>query len=346
MSDIENTDTSNNVDIDDLDALSSSLFGQKVEDSKPAEPASSEEPVKEEAEETSGDDTNTESDGDDTQEEETEGDESEEDSEDEEEDATEEPAPKPKRNRYQERITELVTARREAERRLAALEEQLNNPQNKEQAKTEAPTKAAELRAPDPTEKNEDGTEKYPLGEFDPGYIRDLTRHTFEEMTRESQTKEAQTREAREAEEKANQLQTEWNTRLAPAQERYPDYQEQIATLEPLFTGVDESYGEYLAQTLMAMDHGPDVLYYLAQNIDEAQSIFALGAQRATLKLGRIDATFETSEQEQPQPKVKRVTKAPTPPAHQNKGSAGARPAVPPDTDDLDAFAATFFKRP
>ena len=89
----------------------------------------------------------------------------------------------------------------------------------------------------------------------------------------------------------------------------------------------------------MSMDHGPDVLYYLAENVDEAKEIFESGPQKATIALGRIESRYIQSEST----KRPRVSKAPSPPPT-NKGSAGGSKTVRPDTDDLDSFEKTFFK--
>jgi len=91
------------------------------------------------------------------------------------------------------------------------------------------------------------------------------------------------------------------------------------------------------------MDKGPDVLYYLSNHPEEANSIVNSGAQKATLALGRIESRFLKSEQDAPKPKL---TKAPAPPPRgaQARGTNGAYIAVAPDTDDLDAFEQEFFK--
>lgn len=320
------------LDFEDLDNFSSSFFGQKKD--------VSEEPAKlpdnnESSDDTSGDVI--------TGEDESEGDDPEdtEDQDDEEQENTPEPEGK-KPSRSQQRITELNTKYREAERREQALLQRLEALENGSQKTAEPPAKAAtENTTPTPADQNEDGTDKYPLGEFDPGFIRDLTKHTIAEAQREaaetrSQT-EAQERQQREAE----ALHNEWKEKEVPAKERYPDYGEKVASLEEVFADVDPAYGEYLAQTVMAMDKGPDVLYYLSNHPDEARSIIKSGGVKAVIQLGRLESRF--FEEDKPQPKPK-VSSAPTPPP-QNKGSAGGKRSVSPDTDDLDAFASEFFKK-
>ena len=94
------------------------------------------------------------------------------------------------------------------------------------------------------------------------------------------------------------------------------------------------------------MDKGPDVLYYLASNPEEARQIVNSGAQKATLALGRIEAKFLEVESKKSSAKPK-VSKAPTPPPPnaRARGANGAFISVQPDTDDLDAFEAAFFDK-
>ena len=125
------------------------------------------------------------------------------------------------------------------------------------------------------------------------------------------------------------------------AQERYPDYFEKGQELIDSFSGIDEQYGQYLTDTIMEMDAGPDVFYYLATNPEEAKKIVDAGPRKATIALAKLEAQFVSATPETRAPKIK-TTKAPTPPP-QLKGSAVARASVPIDTDDLDAFTKALF---
>lgn len=258
----------------------------------------------------------------------------------------EEPAPKPKKNRFQERIDELTTARREAERReqaLAAKLEALEAKFNQNEKPTPAP-QVKEDTGPQPTDTNDDGSEKYPLGEFDPNYIRDLTRHELSQQLKAQQEATAKDQERLKIEAAQAQLQTEWNEKITPAQERYPDFQEKGQQLVDSFSDLDPAYSQYLANTLMEMEYGPDVLYYLASNPDEAQKIIKSGATKATIALGRIESKFALAEAEKQIARPK-VSQAPTPPSHLNKGSDTAKPAIRGDEDDLDLFEKEFLKK-
>lgn len=329
------TEQENIVDTNEenLDAFSEEFFGRNIPEPEPTNSEAEDEP----SEVTNApEDEDTHDDGDDDtpapdNEDET----------DEVDEEVDEPAPKPKKNRFQERIDELNGKYREEERQRKALEARLAALENPVPAKTEEPTSN---KVPTPDDKNEDGTDKYPLGDLDPNYIRDSMKAMFEAelaKTREAQEKEVQQREedaARAA------LQVEWNSKLEPARERYPDFNEKGQEMISSLGDLDTAYGEYLAATLMAMENGSDVLYYLATHPDEAKAIVDSGATKATIALGRLEAQFMANEE--PQPKVRpKVSSAPPPPKHVNKGSSVSTPEVADDTDDLDAFAAKLFKR-
>lgn len=324
---------------EDLDAFSNEFFGQ-TRAPDPQEAATSE--VEEIEDQPSEDDDATEiteegsQEGDDTPSE----DETEDDGEQAEEIADE---PKPKKNRFQERIDELTTARREAERREIALRAEFEALK----AKLEQPDESyeeSEAIGPSPDDVNEDGTDKYPLGEFDPKFIKDQVKFTLEQEMKALEQARAQEEEQRVLEQQQQEIQKTWNDKLVPAQERYPDFQEKGQTLIDSFNGLDPSYGEYITNVIMSMDYGPDVFYYLSNNPDEAHKIVNSGAAKATIALGRLEAKFAFAEEEKQKARPI-VSKAPTPPAHLNKGSAMARAEVAPDTDDLDAFEALYFKK-
>lgn len=330
---------------DDLDTFSDEFFGQ-----------SSPEPEKTNSEvekpEENNDSAPKADDQDDTPEdvEDTEDDDAlaneDEDTDDEEED--DEPAPKPKKNRFQERIDELVRKEREAERRAEALEQRLRELESgsKKEDTPKPQPNTQEDGGPRPDAKNEDGTDKYPLGEFDPSYVRDLARHEAVSQLRLAREEEAQERRQAEIEQAKTQLLSEWEQKLAPAQERYPDFEEKGQELVRGFQDIEPAYGEHLTAVLMGLDHGPDVLYHLASNPDLANTIIKSGATKATIALAELNAEFRSSlgtSNEGSQTK-KRVSKAPNPPPT-NKGSAGGVRTVAPDTDDLDAFEAQFFKK-
>jgi len=337
----ENTTPDTTPDVD-LDAFSEDFFGQKNPDPEQASSKGDDDPAPEDSDAPNED---AHSDGEEAiiEDDDTLANEDEDDT-----DEAEDDSPKPKKNRFQERIDELVGKEKAAERRAQELEDKLaalaaRLEQNKE---VETPTpKAVDGDAePQPNDLNEDGSEKYALGEFDPKYIKDLTKFALANERRTLKEQEEQEANQRKQDEQRATLESEWNAKLEPARERYPDFQEKGQTLVDSFSGVTPQYGEYLTSTIMSLDYGPDVLYYLANNLDEASKIVNSGAAKATVALGRLEAQFAAKDKNSKTPGLK-VSKAPAPPAHQNKGSSVSRGTVAPDTDDLDAYSAMFFKK-
>ena len=109
--------------------------------------------------------------------------------------------------------------------------------------------------------------------------------------------------------------------------------------LETTFSDLDSNYADYIVQTIKSLDHGPEVLYYFANNLEEADRLLKGGPLVATLALGEINSMFKGQGR-----KETKVSKAPPPPQVSTKGTS-ARVAFTADTDDLDAFSDAFFPK-
>jgi len=321
MSETETTTEVQFDNSDDLDAFSAGFFGQK-----PAEST----PTKVEAEQGPVDETPVEA-------------EAQTDEEDEAE-LQEEVKEAPKKKTVQDRIDEVVRQReelkRESESQLAELRAEVEKLKNPVSANPVAQATASEP-VPDATDK--DGNPVYALGEFDPQYIRDLTRFTLQQERAKVDAEVAETQRRNAVQQEQQALTTSWNSKIEEATKEYPDLVEKGQALLNNFNNLDANYAGYLSTVLMSMDKGPDVLYYLSNHPDEAAAIVNSGAQKATLALGRLEARFSKSEQEAPKPKTSKAP-APIPRNAQARGTNGAFIAVEPDTDDLDAFSQEFFK--
>lgn len=247
---------------------------------------------------------------------------------------------KPKKKSAQERIDEVVANWRQAERERDELLAKFAELEKTRKEVPNEPSKTPEVvnsGEPTPEDLDENGEAKYPLGDFDPKYIKDLMKFTFEKEAKEAKAKqEAEQRQALEEQAKA-ELRDAWQERLTKAEKVYPDLQQKGMRLDSVVANLDPSYGEYLAQTIMSLDNGPEVLYYLSDNLEEAQRLVAGGPLKATIGLGELNAMFK-KKAESP---VK-VTKAPEPPAERARGTNG-RFEIPDDTDDLEAFAKKFY---
>lgn len=330
------------VDIDDdLDKFSEQLFNRKYGKEEKVEEVKEEEV--EDSEEVESLET----------EEETPEEEVEEEAETPEEE--EEPEPKPKKKKSaQERFDELTAekyeerrAREAVERELASLRREMET--LKAGREKEEPTPLREglpENAPKPDAKDKDGNPIYELGEFDPLYIRDLTKFTIDEETKAADARRAQ--EQWEAGVKAAQeeLANAWVDKVAEAEESIPTIRDDITRLTGVFENIEPNYGEYLAMTIMQCDAGPEIMSYFSNNIGEAQKLVAAGPAAATLAIGRLEAQFakQSSTEQVEQKSNKTVTKAPTPPEERTKGTHG-RQGIRGDTPDLDAFSDMFFQK-
>lgn len=327
------SDSENHVDTtDDLDAFEKDFFQRPEAPVKEADEDQSEEPkdkVEEEVTETPL---------------ETPEDDAPEGEEVEDEELEEAPKPKAKKS-AKERIDELVADRyardREIENLRRELEQAKARPEEKEEPK---PVKASVPEGmPMADAVDDDGNPVYELGEFDPQFIRDLTKFTIAEETRIAKENEQRLAAQKQMEAAQAEIQQKWLTNVAEVEKEIPDLRQEIAELADVFKDVEPSYGEYLASVIMESDFGPQIMHHLSQNIGEAQKIVASGPAAATLSIGRLEARFVKADDEEPQPK-KKVSNAATPPEQRTRGAHG-RFSVPPDTDDLDAFEREFFKR-
>lgn len=326
MSETEVSTESQTANTDDLDAFSSNFFGQKEEDTsdKTKDKAEQEDESKDTTQETESQTEDT-------------------DQETEETEEVLEEAPK-KKQTVQDRIDELVKQREDAKRDGQAQIDALRKEFDEQLKALKQPAKTEEKKGePTPFDTKEDGEPKYPLGEFDPQYIRDLTRFTLEDERVQVKAQYEQEQRVREEQQAAQTLQTDWNQRVETAKAEYPDLVEKGTALLNGFNDLDQNYAGYLSTVLMSMDKGPDVLYYLSNHPEEARAIVNSGAQKATLALGRIEARFlETDQTKNAKPKV---SKAPEPPSVRTRGTNGAFVSVAPDTDDLNAFETAFFTK-
>ena len=320
MSETEVATEHQEVDTDNLDAFADDFFGQKPskEAPKTKEPEAAQEG---DAEEVVAAEAQT-------------------DAEDEAELEQEVKEPVKKKQTVQERIDEVVRQREEIRRdgdaKIEALRKEF------EEYKKGSQPAPVEAKEPQPDALKEDGTPVYQLGEFDPNYIRDLTRFTLETERSKAQAEWAEQQRVNSVQQEQQALQAGWNTKVEAATVENPDFVEKGQALLVNFENLDPGYAGYLSSALMNMEKGTDVLYYLANHPDEAKAIVNSGAQKATLALGRIEARFLTGDENVPRAKV---TKAPAPPPVRARGTNGAFIAVEPDTDDLDLFEAEFFKK-
>lgn len=270
---------------------------------------------------------------------------------DEDEGEPEEQAPKDKpKSKAQKRIEELVTEARVAQRErdafarenaaLKALSEK------KPEAKTPNVREDLPADAPDPDAINDKGEAVYPLGEFDPKFVRELNKFAFEQEMKAYKEQVAVEAKAEEHRKTQEALAVDWTGKIEEFEMTHEDARESISELAQSFENIDPIYGDYLAMTIMSSEVGPEIMYHLSQNIGEAQKIVASGPQAATFAIARLEAKFlreDAPEVKEDKRNTKKVSEASPPPEIRTRGQGG-KFAVSPDTDDLDAFEKVFFK--
>lgn len=324
MSETEVSTESQSVDTDDLDAFATDFFGENKVDDQAAKP------------DQANPDAPTQKDPD-TDAQKTDPDPNEDP------DAEFVEAP-PKKKTVQDRIDELVRQREDQKREAAREVADLRKEFEAQLAALKPQPVQSKDSEPTPEALNEDGTPKYALGEFDPLYIRDLTRFTLEQERNQANIRAEEQRRNQEQATQAAALQTSWNEKLEAATKTYPDLRTKGQTLLDGFGNLDSGYAGYLATVLMSMDFGPDVLNYLSDNPAEATKIVNSGATKATVALGRIEAKFAEADAIKQVAKPK-ISNAPPPPAATARGTAGGAKVLDADTDNLDDFSDLFFSK-
>lgn len=252
---------------------------------------------------------------------------------------------KPKKKSAKERIDELTANWRSTERALQeALREveKLRTPSEQTEPKTVRKETSYDEDLPRPDAVDEHGNPLYPLGDYDPQFIIDLNKVVARKEIERARAEENAAREKAAEEEAKLALTTEWASKLEEAEKSMPDLRTKGMALEAAFSNLDPGYGEYLVSAIMSLDNGPEVLYYLSDNLSEARSIVEAGPARATMALGRLDAILSKPKAESK--KIKTPTNAPPPPAVRARGSNG-RFTDSDDLDDLDVLAEKLFRR-
>lgn len=117
----------------------------------------------------------------------------------------------------------------------------------------------------------------------------------FRDLQRQDEERQVQERERLAAVERR----TTYETNVAKAEQRYPDYHEVTAEMPVTPT---------MAAFLMGHDKGPDIAYYLGRSPDEAMRIAMLDPVKQGYELAKLETKLAT-----PQQAAKTVTSAPDP---------------------------------
>lgn len=194
--------------------------------------------------------------------------------------------PRDEKGRFvpQERVNEITKARREAERRADAAEREL-----------------ASLRQQQPAQHQPQSTDKAPsLADFN--YDMDAwSSATQEYLLTQAESRVEQRLAGKTQQERQRTIQDGFEAKAAKYAADHPDFGQAVEDL-----GRTIRFSPEVVEAIGVSDHGPAVVHYLAQHLDEADRIARLPAHLAALHLGRIEAQVSTA-------KPKPVTNAPKP---------------------------------
>lgn len=201
---------------------------------------------------------------------------------------------------------ERDTARRENEelKRKLALKDQAPEKPAEKSAEKSAPAFAE----PEPDAKD---TAKYPEGQYDPKFIKDLTswqnwKDRFEARQQDEADREKQRRDEAQRTEKASRrtLEKGWMDRVAGIEEAHPEIHEAIDNVGPLLTVSNQ------ADMVMEAERGPEIILYMHEHPEETMKVAQHGTPGAVARyIGKIEAELGIAGAKPP---AKELT--PTPP--------------------------------
>lgn len=226
--------------------------------------------------------------------------------------------PRDEKGRFvpQERVNEITRARREAERRADALEREL-----------------ASIRQQHPAQHQPQSTDKAPsLADFN--YDMDAwSSATQEYLLTQAESRVEQRLAGKTQQERQRSIQDGFEAKAAKYAVDHPDFGQAVEDL-----GRTIRFAPEVVEAIGVSEHGPAVVHYLAQHLDEADRIARLPAHLAALHLGRIEAQVSTA-------KPKPVTKAPDPAPTLGGGSAANKDPDRMTSDEWLAWRNKQLKR-
>lgn len=195
-----------------------------------------------------------------------------------------------KKNRFQERISELVEKRREAESKAERAEREMQEMRARLEALQAQPEPAKQ--EPKPT-RDAFSTED--------DYIEALTEWKAGQAIakREQETREAQARRHQE------ELAAQWKRNQEKAKAEIDDYAEVVGKSEVVLPG-------HLHQAIIESEIGPHLAYYFAKHPDEAKRFAAMSATTALRQLGKLEDRMMEEPDKKPEPVIEK-SKAPPP---------------------------------
>lgn len=223
-------------------------------------------------------------------------------------------------------LTETQRKFQEARERAAYLEGQL--------AAAQRPAESAAPSQPDgpPQEPNiDDFPDDYSAFErAQRRYIVDVAKYELKQEHQQAQTQAAQVQTQQ-------QIETNWRKAVTTAQEKYPDFMDTISN-------PDFRQSASVADAIKSSEIGGDVAYFLAKNLDVANSLNAMSPIQAAREIGKIEAKLMSAPKPTPPPVI---SQAPEPISTVVPGDSGVTVELKdlPMDDYFKARAPKIFHR-
>jgi hypothetical protein len=150
-------------------------------------------------------------------------------------------------------------------------------------------------------------------------YATAKAKHEAEKAVQEHQAKQ-QSESQKQAQAK---LIEQWEEKVDAAADKYPDWTEVVGEVKPT---------RPWAIAAMEADNGPDILYHLGKNLDEARRINSLSPTAQIREIGKLEVKLAA---EAPKPKAPSRAPAPITPL---AGTAPVASDVPSDQDDIKTW--------
>jgi hypothetical protein len=245
----------------------------------------------------------------------------------------------------QERINELTKARHTAEREAERLRQELKDlregrapkaeqlpKEEKKETTQEAGTEPVGLAPgePDPTD-----AKKYPFGEFDKKYLRDMTDWRVAEKLAERDRQAEERAQQNAVTEHEKSIHTRLETHATNGSKKHEDFIQKVVVESDAW-----ALSDTLAELTAESEVGDEILYYLATHPAESQEIYDLTPAQQARRFGRLETQFISAEQGAATVKTENpalpAPKAP-PPIRSAKGASSA-PRSPASAENFEEF--------
>jgi len=190
----------------------------------------------------------------------------------------------------QERVNEITRARREAERRADSLERELSQYRQTAQHQPQSHDKPPSIQ--------------------DFASLDDWSAAMTQHAIAQAESRVEQRYQQQSQRQQQQTVEQQFEERSQKYAKEHPDFDNAVSDL-----GRAVQFHPAVVEVIGLSDHGPAVVHYLANHLDEADRISRLPPHIAAVQLGRIEAQVSAA-------KPKTVTNAPNPPPTLGGGKA------------------------